>query len=366
MTIRAVELVRASIDLVTPMRTSYGVNSRRDVLYVHVIGDDAEGWGECVALPEPGYTDEDVDGCEAMIRAHLLPLVGGSTTAQEFMIASAGIAGNHMAKAAVEMALLDHWLRVEGTSLATFLGATQTSVVSGVSIGLYDDIDELLNVVAAYRAEGYARVKLKIEPGNDTEPVRAVRSAFGDDLMLQVDANSAYTLHDASHLARLDGFNLLLIEQPLAADDLEGHAELAQRVNTPLCLDESIVSVESVRHALDIGACAIVNLKAGRVGGFLEAKKIHDLCFERNVPVWCGGMYETGIGRAGALALAALPGFTLPTDLSASKKYFHEDVTGPFELVNGTLAVPNTVGIGVTPIPDVLRRITVRVEEFRV
>ena len=366
MTIRAIELVRASIDLVTPMRTSYGVNTQRDVLYVHVLGDNAEGWGECVALPEPGYTDEYVDGCEAMIRSQLMPLVSSSTTAEQFIAASAGIPRNYMAKAAVEMALLDYWLRVENTSLASFLGATQKSVVAGVSIGLYNDIDELLNVVAGFRAEGYARVKLKIEPGNDIEPVRAVRNAFGDDLMLQVDANSAYSLEDAEHLAQLDAFNLLLMEQPLAEDDLAGHAELAKKLSTPLCLDESIVSLESARTALEIGACSIVNIKAGRVGGFLEAKKIHDLCIEREVPVWCGGMYETGIGRAAALALAALPGFTLPSDLSASKKYFHVDVTEPFELVNGALAVPNTVGIGVAPKSDVLQRITVRSEEFRV
>jgi O-succinylbenzoate synthase len=365
MTIRAIELVRASLDLVTPMRTSYGVNSHRDVLYVHIIGDHAEGWGECVALPEPGYTDEYVDGCEEIIRAQLLPLVAATTTAQEFIAASAVIPRNYMAKAAIEMALLDYWLRVEEKSLATYLGATHTSVVSGVSIGIYTDIDELLGVIAAHHAEGYSRVKLKIEPGNDLVPVRAVRNAFGDSLLLQVDANSAYTLDDAKHLSQLDQFNLLLIEQPLAEDDVSGHAQLAKVLHTPICLDESVVSVESARHAIEAGACSIVNLKAGRVGGFLEAKKIHDLCVERNVPVWCGGMYETGIGRAAALALAALPGFTLPSDLSASKKYFHEDVTVPFELVNGTLSVPNSVGIGVVPIPEVLQRITVHTELFR-
>lgn len=365
MTIRAIELVRASIDLVTPMRTSYGVNAQRDLLYVHVIGDDAEGWGECVALTHPGYTDEYVDGCEAMIRSQLLPLVGATTTAEQFIALCSGIDRNYMAKAAVEMALLDYWLRVENTSLAAFLGATQSRVVAGVSIGIHSDIDQLLDVVSGFRAEGYARVKLKIEPGNDVNPVRAVRNAFGDDLLLQVDANSAYSIDDARHLAQLDEFNLLLIEQPLAEDDLAGHAQLATRLSTPLCLDESIVSVSSTRNALDMGACSIVNLKAGRVGGFLEAQKIHDLCLERNVPVWCGGMYETGIGRAAALALAALPGFTLPSDLSASKKYFLEDVTTPFELVDGCLHVPNTVGIGVGPNEDVLQRITTRTEEFR-
>ena len=365
MPIRVIELVRASIDLVTPMRTSYGVNAQRDLLYVHVIGDDAEGWGECVALTHPGYTDEYVDGCEAVIRSQLLPLVGATTTAEQFISAASGLQRNYMSKAAVEMALLDYWLRVEKKSLATFLGATQSRVVAGVSIGIYSDIDELLHVVSGFRSEGYSRVKLKIEPGNDIEPVRTVRKAFGDDLLLQVDANSAYSIEDAQHLAQLDEFNLLLIEQPLAEDDLAGHAELAQRLSTPLCLDESIVSLSSARNALEMGACSVVNLKAGRVGGFLEAKRIHDLCFERNVSVWCGGMYETGIGRAAALALAALPGFTLPSDLSASRRYFHEDVTTPFELVDGCLDVPNTVGIGVTPNQHTLQRITTRTEEFR-
>lgn len=366
MSIRGIELVRASIELVTPMRTSYGVNAYRDLLFVHVLGDDAEGWGECVALNQPGYTDEYVDGCEAMIRQYLLPLIGPETTAEEFIAAASGIRGNYMAKAAVEMALLDYWLRADGVSLANFLGATQSTVIAGVSIGIYTNLDELVSVVGNFVEQGYSRVKLKIEPGNDIESVRAVRGVFGSELMLQVDANSAYTGDDATHLAKLDEFNLLLIEQPLAEVDMIGHAELAKRINTPVCLDESIVSAESARGALDVGACSIINIKAGRVGGFLEAKKIHDLCVERNVPVWCGGMYETGIGRAAALALAAMPGFTLPSDLSASARYFHEDITEPFELVNGSLQVPNGGGIGVKPREDVLRRITSRVDTFAV
>ncbi len=287
------------------------------------------------------------------------------STAQQFNSAAAHIPGNYMAKAAVEMALLDYWLRLEDNSLAAFLGATQSFVVSGVSIGIYSNIDELLNVVAEFRNEGYRRVKLKIEPGNDIEPVRAVREAFGDDLLLQVDANSAYSSDNAEHLAKLDAFNLLLIEQPLHENDLVGHAALAQKIATPICLDESIVSVGTAETAIQMGSCSVVNLKAGRVGGFLEAKKIHDLCVERNVQLWCGGMYETGIGRAAALALAAMPGFTLPSDLSASKRYFHEDITAPFELVDGALAVPNSVGIGVAP-NDVLARITTSVDTFRI
>ena len=197
-------------------------------------------------------------------------------------------------------------------------------------------------------------MKLKIEPGLDIELVRTVRREFGDELLLQVDANAAYTVADAEHLKELDDFNLLLIEQPLSEDDLSGHIELAKIINTPVCLDESITSVETARGALDLEACSIINIKPGRVGGYLEAKKIHDLCLSRGVPVWCGGMLETGIGRAANLALAALPGFTLPGDISASARYFSRDITAPFVLDNGHIGVPNSVGIGVEPLPELL------------
>ena len=271
-----------------------------------------------------------------------------------------------MAKATLEAALLDYFTRLEGVSLATFLGATQSRVASGVSVGIQPSIDALLNVVAGYVADGYVRIKLKIEPGRDIEPVRAVREAFGDSMLLQVDANAAYRVEDADHLARLDPYDLLLIEQPLPEEDLVGNVDLAKRVRTPICLDESITTVEVARGALDIGACSIINIKPGRVGGYLEAKKIHDLCLSRGAPVWCGGMLETGIGRAANLALAALPGFTLPGDTSASKRYFTTDVTEPFELRDGYLDVPTGPGIGVTPVLHVLDSMTSRVETIAV
>jgi O-succinylbenzoate synthase len=235
-------------------------------------------------------------------------------------------------------------------------------VKSGVSVGIQNSIDELLRVVQGYLDDGYLRIKLKIEPGRDIDLVRAVRSTFGDDLLLQVDANSAYHVSDAEHLARLDEFNLLLIEQPLPEEQVAAHAELAKVVRTPICLDESIVSAEVAREAIDIGACTIINIKPGRVGGYLEAKKIHDLCYERGVPVWCGGMLETGIGRAANLALAALPGFTLPGDTSASARYFQRDVTAPFILRDGHLDVPTGPGIGIDPDLDYLDSITSRRE----
>jgi O-succinylbenzoate synthase len=233
-------------------------------------------------------------------------------------------------------------------------------VQSGVSVGIQPSIDDLLQVVQGYLNDGYLRIKLKIEPGFDIEPVRAVRTTFGDALLLQADANSAYQLSDAEHLAKLDEFNLLLIEQPLPEEQVASHAQLAKVVRTPMCLDESIVSVEVAREALDIGACSIINIKPGRVGGYLEAKKIHDLCYERGVAVWCGGMLETGIGRAANLALAALPGFTLPGDTSASARYFQRDVTAPFILRDGHLDVPTGPGIGIDPDLDYLDSITSR------
>jgi o-succinylbenzoate synthase len=233
-----------------------------------------------------------------------------------------------------------------------------------VSVGIMDSIPELLEAVAGYLDQGYVRIKLKIEPGWDVEPVRAVRERFGDEVALQVDANTAYSLADAPALARLDPFGLLLIEQPLAEDDVAGHAALAGRIRTPICLDESITSAAAAADAIGRGACSIVNVKAGRVGGYLEAKRVHDVCADLGVPVWCGGMLETGLGRAANLALAALPNFSLPGDTSASDRYWHRDLTEPFVLEDGYIAVPTGPGLGVRPAPDRLAEVTVSVEEI--
>ncbi|MFM8868385.1 MAG: o-succinylbenzoate synthase [Ilumatobacteraceae bacterium] len=358
--IRGVELIDARIDLVSPFRTSFGTQTHRDLLFVRVLGDEAEGWGECVAMSEPGYSSEYVDGCRVVIERFLLPLIGPRTTAEEFVHAAREVRGNFMAKAAVEAALLDHQLRVEGRSLATYLGATKDRVPSGVSVGIQPTIDDLVRVVGGYLEDGYLRIKLKIEPGSDIEQVRAVRTTFGDDLLLQVDANAAYSVADAAHLSKLDEFDLLLIEQPLPEEDVIGHVELARKVRTPICLDESITSFEVARGALDIDACSIINIKPGRVGGFIESKRIHDLCLERGVPVWCGGMLETGVGRAANLALAALPGFTLPGDTSASNRYFEHDITEPFVLEAGHLRVPTEPGASRHPLPARLAEMEVR------
>ena len=263
------------------------------------------------------------------------------------------------AEVTLETAILDAELRCAGRSFGERLGAVKERVPTGVSVGIMDSIPELLDAVTGYLDAGYLRIKLKIEPGWDVEPVRAVRERFGDHLLLQVDANTAYTRADGPLLAALDACDLLLLEQPLDEEDVLGHALLAKPVRTPICLDESIVSARSAVDAIELGACAIVNIKPGRVGGYLEAKRIHDVCLERGVPVWCGGMLETGIGRAPNLALAALPGFTLPGDTSASDRYFARDLTRPFVLDDGHIAVPAGPGIGVEPDPDLVAEFTV-------
>jgi O-succinylbenzoate synthase len=246
------------------------------------------------------------------------------------------------------MGVLDAELRSAGRSFARELGAVHERVPCGVSVGIMDSVPALLDAVDGYLAEGYLRIKLKIEPGWDVEPVRAVREHFGDEVPLQVDANTAYTLADARHLARLDPFDLLLIEQPLDEEDVLGHADLARLIKTPVCLDESIVSAQSAAAAIRLGACQIVNIKPGRVGGYLEARRIHDLCVAHGVPVWCGGMLESGIGRLANVHLQTLPGFTLPGDTSASARYFAEDLVDPPVIVSadGTIPVPEGPGIG--------------------
>jgi o-succinylbenzoate synthase len=365
MKLRRVELRRIRLPLVSPFRTSFGTEQAREILLVKVTSDEAEGWGECVAGAEPLYSSEYSDGAQHVIREHLLPrlLAVPDLAAHRVAPALAAVKGHPMAKAALEMAVLDAELRARGVALAEHLGAVRDTVPSGVSVGIADSIPQLLDTVAGYLDQGYARIKLKIEPGWDVEPVRAVRERFGDELPLQVDANAAYSLGDAPQLARLDPFELLLIEQPLPADDVRGHARLAKRLRTPLCLDESITSARAAADAIALGACAIVNIKAGRVGGYLEARRVHDVCAANGIPVWCGGMLETGLGRAANVALAALPGFTLAGDTSASDRYWRRDlVTEPFVLRDGALRVPDGPGLGVTVDAAFLEEVTSSVE----
>jgi len=363
MKIEAVELRRIALPLVRPFRTSFGTETDKDVLLVRVLTAEAEGWGECVAMSEPLYSSEYVDAAEAVVRDHLLPrlFAAGDVGAAAVSGVFSAVKGHPMAKATIEMAVLDAELRTAGRSFGQELGATRDAVDCGVSVGIADSVDALLDEVGGYLDDGYRRIKLKIEPGWDLQPVRAVRERFGD-VPLQVDANTAYARDDWPLLAALDPFDLLLIEQPLDELDVSGHAELARRVRTPICLDESITSASVAAAAIDLGACSIVNIKAGRVGGYLEAVRVHDVCRDAGVAVWCGGMLETGLGRAANVALAALPGFTLPGDTSASDRYFHQDLTAPFVLDDGRLRVPTGPGLGVEPLPDVLDAVTTRVE----
>jgi O-succinylbenzoate synthase len=364
MRIERFRLHRINIPLVRPFRTSFGTERVRDVILVEAVSEDGiSGWGECVTMSWPGYSYEYGDAAVDVIKHHLLPAlaeVSDSDDPYEVRSAMEVVAGHPMAKNAMSTAMLDAWLRHRGQSLADYLGAERTHVDCGVSVGIpvTESIDELMSEVADYVDQGYRRIKLKIQPGWDIEPVRAVREAW-PTMPLQTDANQAYQRVDAEHLARLDRFDLLLHEQPLEQDDWYGHVLMSQACQTPICLDESIHSVMSADSALEFGACSIINIKPGRVGSYLTAKEIHDLCRDRGAPVWAGGMLETGVGRAANVPLAALPGFTLPGDTSASSRYYEVDVTPPFVLQDGRLPVPTGPGIGVDPLPDVLADLTV-------
>lgn len=367
MKLQAVELRRVAVPLVRPFRTSFGVQTSRDVLLVHVITDVAEGWGECVALRDPFYSSEYVDGAHAVLRDYLVPrLLGpGELSARGVAPLMGDVLGHRMAKAALETAVLDAELRAHDMSFASYIGAVRGEVECGVSVGIAASIDALLEEVNQYVNEGYRRIKLKIEPGWDVEPVEAVRDAFGMDLPLQVDANTAYDAASAVQLEKLDDFGLLLIEQPFAEDDLHQHVLLAGRIKTAVCLDESITSARAAADAVRQGACSVVNIKAGRMGGYLESVRVHDLCEALGVPVWCGGMLETGIGRAANVSLAALPNFRLPGDTSASSRFYAEDITDPFVLQDGMLPVPTSPGMGVEPRPAILEALTTSVETIQ-
>lgn len=360
MKIDRIELRIVRMPIVSPFTTSFGTETVRRTLLVSVVADGVVGWGECAALSDPVYSPEYVDGARHVIEHYLAPvlLAAPDVTAATTAGLLRGIVGHRMAKSALEMAILDAELRASGQSFADRLGVTRDRVPSGVSVGIMDTVPELVAAVGDYLEQGYRRIKLKIKPGWDLEPVRAVREAFGDEVPLQVDANTAYGLGDSAHLARLDDFGLLLIEQPLDEDDLRQHAELATRLRTPVCLDESITSAKVAADAIALGATAVVNIKPGRVGGYLEARRVHDVCHANGVPVWCGGMLETGTARAANAALAGLDGFTLVGDISGSDRFYARDVTEPLHMVDGYIAIPREPGIGPAPIPAILDEVT--------
>ncbi|MGH2675965.1 MAG: o-succinylbenzoate synthase [Actinomycetota bacterium] len=343
----AVELVRVSLPLKRPFTTSFGTSTGKDCVLARAIGaDGAEGWGECTAMEAPRYSGEWNDGAWLVLRDHLIPAALAGRPA--------GIRGHPMAAAALEVALTDLDLRRKGVSLAEHLGGVRDRVPCGVSLGMEDRLDDLLDQVRRFVDAGYRRVKLKIEPGRDVDVVRTVREAF-PDTPLSVDANAAYSEETAGVLAGLDDFSLEYVEQPLPEDDLLGHIQLQRRLATPICLDETITSARMARAAIELGACRVINVKLGRVGGLAESVRIHEVAREAGVPLWVGGMLETGVGRAANVALASLPGFTLPGDTSGSDRYFERDITEPFAVErDGTMGVPDSPGLGVTPLPDVL------------
>jgi len=349
MKIERIEIRRIELPYVAPFETSGWREEANHSLIVRLEAAGAVGWGESPVGSGPWYNEETQATAWVMAREVLAPLLLEADLArpEDVDAVFARVRGNRMARSGFEFAAWDLFARLAGRSLSTLLGGTRERVDVGVSVGVQPDIETLLRVVGGYVEAGYRRVKLKIKPGWDVEPTRAVREAW-PDLRLQVDANSIYTLDHADHLARLDAFDLLLIEQPLAHDDIVDHAKLQRRLRTPICLDESIVSPEHARWALELQACGVINIKPSRVGGLAPARQIHDMCAEAGVPVWCGGMLETGIGRAANVALASLPNFSLPGDISASDRYFRRDlVLNPFVLnADSTLSVPTGPGSG--------------------
>jgi O-succinylbenzoate synthase len=365
--IERVELRHIRMRLLSPFETSFGVEDERQALVLRVWGDGLEGWGECVAGAFPGYSYETVGTAWHALEAFFLPAIVGQRLegVGHFRSLIDRYKGHPQARAGLELALWDLTGKAGGRSLRSMLGGERERVPVGVSIGIQPDAAALVRAAGDYLDQGYQRIKVKIKPGRDVEDVRAMRRSF-PQVALQVDANSAYTLAASETLKALDDFDLLLIEQPLAEDDLIDHAHLQAGLRTALCLDESILSERHARQALDIGACRVINIKPARVGGLAEAKAIHDLCLARGIPVWCGGMLETGIGRAANLALASLPGFILPGDISASARYYAHDIAEPTFTLNSdsTIDVPDGPGLGVQVLVDELDRVTVRRAEF--
>jgi o-succinylbenzoate synthase len=349
MKVDSIILHHLRMPLKNAFETSFGRIYQRECILVEVRGEGLVGWGECTADKDPGYSYETTGTNWYILKEYLAPvLMDSGTPVETFRIQTALIRGHNMAKSGIEMALWDLAGKAGGKSLRELLGGVQKKVQVGVSVGLQASPESLVERVGDYLALGYKRVKIKIKPGRDVEDTRQVRHAY-PDLHLQVDANSAYTLESTESLRPLDDLNLLLIEQPLAEDDLWDHRQLQALLKTPLCLDESITSSRHARQALEMQACRIINIKTGRVGGLTEAAAIHDLCHGQGIPVWCGGMLETGVGRAANLALASLPGFVLPGDISATDRYYEEDITQQRFVLNNdsTIDVPTGPGLGI-------------------
>ena len=361
MKIDQVNLYHLRMPLVSSFETSFGRIHTRDCVLIEAFANGLVGYGECPADRDPGYSYETVGTAWHILQDFLIPAILDRelAAAVDLQTCMAFARGHQMAKAGLEMALWDLLGKAQGKSLREMLGGVHNKVEVGVSVGLQESPLKLVEVVQAYMKDGYQRVKIKIKPGRDVDDAWAVRKEF-PDLRLQVDANSAYTLESAAALAPLDEFDLLLIEQPLAEDDLWDHSRLQAKMHTPLCLDESITSARLARQALEMHACRVINIKPGRVGGLSQGVAIHDLCQAQGIPVWCGGMLETGVGRASNLAMASLPGFSLPGDISATDRYYYEDITNECFVLNpdSTINVPDTFGLGVSINKNALEKVT--------
>lgn len=352
MKIERVDLQRIKIPLTAPFVTSMGLETHKECILVRAYSGNHVGFGESVAMDVPVYNEEDVDTVWYMLEKYLIPQLFTRDIEHPDQVSEifSWMRRNQMAKSALEGAVWDLYAKMNGLSLSQALGGTRTTIDVGVSIGIEPTIEKLLERVDGFIRDGYKKIKVKIKPGFDVEPMRAIRHTFGPDVPLMADANSAYTLADIDMLKQLDEFGLIMIEQPLGHDDIIDHATLQRELKTPICLDESIHTVEDARKAIELGSCRIINIKIGRVGGLTDAKKLHDLCAAKGVPVWCGGMQEVGIGRAHNIAIASLSNFTIPGDTSPSHRYFTEDVVTPMiDFVSpGVLSVPTGAGIGFT------------------
>jgi o-succinylbenzoate synthase len=368
MKIEQITLREIRMRLKAPFETSFGVTQDRRILLVEVVADGVTGWGEITTIESPSYNSETTDTAWHIVSDFIAPQLVGKdlASAGEIPILLEGIRGHYMAKSGVENAVWDIEAQKQSLPLWKWLGGTRSEIDCGVSLGIRENPQSLVNQVSQELQCGYQRIKLKIKPGKDLDYAAAVRKQF-PDIRLSVDANSAYRVHDADHLRKLDEFNLLMIEQPLAWDDIYSHATLQAQIATAICLDECINNEHQARSAIQLGACRIINIKLGRVGGHTSARQIHDLCFERGVPVWCGGMLESGIGRAHNIAMSTLPGFTLPGDVSASARYWAEDVIEPEVEVTprGTIPAPAKAGLGYTVKTDLIQRLTVRSQNWK-
>ena len=364
MRLRRLTLREVHLKLLSPFQTSFGTSDLRRILLLEVEADGATGWGESTAGENPFYSYETVETAWLIVRDYLWPIVRGrEILAADVWDMVVGVRGHNMAKAGLETAIWDAEAKQKNVSLAKLLGGTREEIPCGVSIGIQPTIEGLIAKVEEALAAGYQRIKIKIKPGSDIEPVRALREKF-PRVRLMVDANSAYTLDDAPLLKQLDAFHLMMIEQPLGWDDIYSHAKLQRQLETPICLDECIHDVEHARAAIETGACRIINIKLGRVGGHTAARRMHDLCQEKSIPVWCGGMLESGIGRAHNIAMSSLANFSLPGDVSASRRYWAEDIIEPEVEVSrqGTIRVPTAPGIGYVPRLDRIESLAKRRE----